>query len=83
MNSLIKYTCDYQVKDTRPCTQQLAEFLDTSSGRDKLFRLIQYYVKLVLPFIKEKNEYIKVCLFLEGISGASSLARKVNTLKFI
>jgi len=82
MNSLIKYTCDFQVNDTRPFTQQLSEFLDTSNGRDKLFRLVQYYVKLVLPFIKEKNEYVKVCQFLEGISGASSLARKVSILKF-
>jgi hypothetical protein len=78
MNSLIEYTCDYKVVDNRPFSQQLATFLDTTNGRDKLFRLIQYFVKFILPFIKDKKEYLKVISFLEGVSGASNLVRKVK-----
>ncbi len=77
MNSLIKYTCDYEDVDKRPFSQKVTDFLETTNGRDKIFRLIQYYVKFVLPYLKEKKEYAKISAFLEGIAGASNTLRKV------
>jgi hypothetical protein len=77
MNSLIKYTCDYEIVDNRALSLKTTDFLETTNGRDKFFRMIQFYVKFVLPYIKDKKEYAKVSVFLEGVGGASNLLRKV------
>jgi len=65
-------------EDKRPFSQCLAEFLDTTGGRDKIFRLFQYYAKFILPFIKNKEQLIKLAGFIEGFGALCGLTRKVR-----
>ena len=64
--------------DRRPFSQCLGEFLDTTAGRDKIFRLIQYYAKFIIPFIKNKDQLLKLVGFLEGFGALCGLTRKVT-----
>ena len=63
--------------DKRPFSQCLSEFLETTAGRDKIFRLFQYYTKFILPHIKNKKNLIKFVNFLEGFAALCGLVRKV------
>ncbi len=65
-------------QDSRPFSQQLTEFLDTTVGRDKIFRLFQYYAKFILPFIKNKEKLLKIAGFFESFGAMCGLTRKVN-----
>ena len=67
-------------EDKRPLSQCIAEFLDTTGGRDKIFRLFQYYAKFILPFIKNKEKLIKIAGFFESFGALCGLTRKVNLI---
>jgi hypothetical protein len=78
MNKIIQNTCCYVSKDPWPLTaQRTSAFLDTTTGRDKFYRLIQYIVKFILPFIKDKKQFLRLSLILENFGGACGMARKV------
>lgn len=63
--------------DKRPFSQSLMEFLETTGGRDKIYRLFQYYAKFILPHLKNKSQLIKLVGLIEGFASLCGLARKV------
>jgi hypothetical protein len=67
-------------QDKREISQCIAEFLDTTGGRDKIFRLFQYYAKFIVPFMKSK-EVAKLAEFISSFGALCGLTRKVKKLK--
>lgn len=65
-------------EDNRPTSQKITEFLETTVGRDKIFRLFQYYAKFILPFIKNREQLSKLAAFLDSFGAICGLTRKVN-----
>lgn len=63
--------------DTRNFTQSLIDFLDSTGGRDKLFRVIQYIAKFILPLLKSKTQLSQLAVFVESLGSSMGLVRKV------
>jgi hypothetical protein len=61
----------------KPPLQATIEFLDTTGGRDKIARLLQYFAKFILPFIKNQPHLTKITVFIETVGAVMGLTRKV------
>lgn len=64
-------------EDNRSFSQKLSEFLDLTVGREKVFRFIQYFIKFILPFVKNKQNLQKLASFYENFGAICGLTRKM------
>jgi hypothetical protein len=69
-------------EDNRPLSLKFCDFLDTTVGREKIFRLFQYLAKFILPFIKNKDQLLKLSGLIESFAALCGLTRKVKAFKF-
>lgn len=65
-------------KDLRPFDQCIVEFFDTSAGREKFYRFIQYYAKFIVPLIKDKKNFFHVTQLIQNLGAVCNLTRKVK-----
>jgi len=62
-------------KKSRPFLICLIEFIDTTGGRDKFYRLIQYFAKFITPFVASIKSLESLKIFMEGIGSGCGLVR--------
>lgn len=76
-----KNICPRSHFDKRSSVECLIDFLNSTVGRDKLFRFIQYYAKFIVPFLKTNEKYAKIAQFIESLGNTMNTVRKVRRYK--